>query len=63
MKNKLLLTGFLLTAGSFSIYADDPCISSQAPGYCSGRIVDSSVNEARETTRPCGGTAEPSLRE
>ncbi|MFO1527871.1 MAG: hypothetical protein U1F16_18005 [Turneriella sp.] len=50
MKNKLLLTGFLLTAGSFSIYADDPCISSQAPGYCSSRIVDSSVNEARETT-------------
>jgi hypothetical protein len=46
------ILGAILVVVAFSnwLYADDPCASSQAPGFCYSRITDSTVNEARETT-------------
>lgn len=46
------ILGAILVVSTFSnwLHADDPCASSQAPGFCYSRITDSTVNEARETT-------------
>lgn len=48
MKKRILLIGLIFSPAF--LHADDPCDSSQAPAFCSSRIVDSTVNEARETT-------------
>lgn len=47
---KILTAVFVAALCPEFVLADDPCASSQAPGYCFSRISDSSVNEARETT-------------
>lgn len=47
---KIQLLAITLLFSPALLHADDPCDSSQAPAFCSSRIVDSTLNEARETT-------------